>query len=124
MNSWSGMFDSEAGELPMVQPQIRYDDGAAYERMMGAWSRIAGEIFLDWLAPPPGLRWIDVGCGSGAFTELLVQRCAPAEVQGIDPSDAQLAFARARPAARVAKFRQGGAMELPFPDDCFEAAVM
>jgi ubiquinone/menaquinone biosynthesis C-methylase UbiE len=55
----------------MVQPQIRYDDGAAYERMMGAWSRIAGEIFLDWLAPPPGLQWIDVGCGSGAFTELL-----------------------------------------------------
>ena len=37
----------------MVQPQIRYDDGAAYERMMGAWSRIVGEIFLDWLAPPP-----------------------------------------------------------------------
>ena len=36
----------------MVQSQIRYDDGAAYERMMGAWSRIAGEIFLDWLARP------------------------------------------------------------------------
>jgi trans-aconitate methyltransferase len=83
----------------MVQPQIRYDDGAAYERMTGAWSRIAGEIFLDWLAPPLGLRWIDVGCGSGAFTELLVERCAPAEVQGIDPSEAQLSFARARPAA-------------------------
>lgn len=31
----------------MAEPQIRYDDGAAYERMMGAWSRIAGEIFLD-----------------------------------------------------------------------------
>jgi hypothetical protein len=80
----------------MVQPQIRYDDGAAYERMMGAWSRIAGEIFLNWLTPPPGLRWIDIGCGSGAFTELLVERCAPAEVQGIDPSEAQLSFARAR----------------------------
>lgn len=64
----------------MVQSPIRYDDGAAYERMMGAWSRIAGEIFLEWLAPAPGLRWIDIGCGSGAFTELLVERCAPAEV--------------------------------------------
>jgi ubiquinone/menaquinone biosynthesis C-methylase UbiE len=71
----------------MVQSPIRYDDGAAYERMMGAWSRIAGEIFLNWLAPDPGLRWIDIGCGSGAFTELLVERCAPAEVQGIDPSE-------------------------------------
>ena len=36
-----------------MQPQIRYDDGTAYERMMGAWSRIAGQIFLDWLALPP-----------------------------------------------------------------------
>jgi hypothetical protein len=71
----------------MVEPQIRYDDGAVYERYMGKWSRLAGEIFLNWLAPLPGLRWIDVGCGSGAFTELLVERCAPAEVQGIDPSE-------------------------------------
>ena len=84
-----------------MQPQIRYDDGAAYERMMGTWSRIAGEIFLDWLAPPPGLRWIDIGCGSGAFTELLMERCAPAEVQGIDPSEAQLSFARARSVGRM-----------------------
>ena len=108
----------------MVEPQIRYDDGAAYERYMGNWSRIAGEIFLNWLAPLPGLRWIDVGCGNGAFTELLVQRCSPAEVQGIDPSEAQLAFARARPAAHRAEFRQGDAMALPFSDDRFDAAVM
>jgi trans-aconitate methyltransferase len=40
------------------------------------------------------LRWIDIGCGNGAFTELLVEQRAPAEVQGIDPSEAQLAFAR------------------------------
>ena len=108
----------------MAEQQIRFDDGAAYERMMGIWSRLAGDIFLDWLAPRPGLRWIDVGCGNGAFTELLVERCAPAEVQGIDPSEGQLAFARARPAARVAEFRQGDAMALPFPEDRFDAAVM
>jgi trans-aconitate methyltransferase len=57
----------------------------------------AGEIFLDWLAPSCGLRWIDVGCGTGAFTELLVERYAPAGVEGVDPSEAQLSFARARP---------------------------
>src|SRR5260221_11221489 len=92
--------------------------------MMGAWSRLAGDIFLDWLAPRPGLRWIDVGCGNGAFTELLIERCTPAEVQGIDPSEAQLAFACARPAARVAEFRHGDAMALPFPEDRFDAPVM
>jgi ubiquinone/menaquinone biosynthesis C-methylase UbiE len=108
----------------MAEQRIRYDDGAAYERTMGRWSQFAGGIFLDWLALPAGLRWLDVGCGNGAFTELLVERCAPATVQGIDPSEGQLAFARTRPAARVAQFRQGDAMAPPFPDDAFDVAVM
>lgn len=108
----------------MAKQQIRFDDGAAYERVMGTWSRLAGEIFIDWLAPRSGLRWIDIGCGNGAFTELLVERCAPAEVQGIDPSEGQLAFARARSAARMAQFRQGDAMALPFSNASFDAAVM
>jgi SAM-dependent methyltransferase len=104
--------------------QIRFNDGAAYERYMGKWSQLAGKIFLDWLASKPGLRWLDVGCGNGAFTEMLVEQCAPALVQGIDPSEGQLAFARTRPVSRVAQFRQGDAMALPFPDDTFDAAVM
>jgi len=108
----------------MADDKIRFEDGAGYERMMGVWSRLAGEVFLDWLAPPPGLRWVDVGCGNGAFTELLVDRCAPTQVQGVDPSEAQLAFARARPAARVARFQVGDAMALPFADDSFDAAAM
>jgi SAM-dependent methyltransferase len=108
----------------MTEQKIRFDDGAAYERMMGTWSRMAGRVFLDWLGPPPGLRWIDVGCGNGAFTEVLVERCAPSEVQAIDPSSGQLAFARARPAARLAEFHQGDAMALPFPENRFDAAVM
>jgi SAM-dependent methyltransferase len=107
-----------------MSDQIRFDDGAGYEQYMGKWSRLVGESFLDWLAPEPGLRWLDVGCGNGAFTETLVERCAPASVDGIDPSEAQLAFARARPALSTAKFHQADAMALPFPDDTFDAAVM
>src|SRR6201995_1762203 len=91
---------------------------------MGVWSRSAGQIFLDWLSPETGLRWIDVGSGNGAFTDLLLQRCMPGEVQGIDPSEAQLAFARSRPGAKGATFRRGDAMALPFDDDRFDAAVM
>ena len=104
--------------------QIRFDDGAAYERYMGKWSRLAGEVFLDWLAPKPGLRWLDVGCGSGAFTEMVVERCAPLSVEGIDPSEEQLAYARARPALHAARFRQADAMAQPFPDNAFDVAVM
>src|SRR3954451_1698644 len=111
-------------DIPMTEPQIRFDDGAGYERMMGKWSRLAGEVFLDWLKPASALRWIDVGCGNGAFTELLAERCAPAEIHGIDPSEAQLDFARSRHKAGVAHFRQGDAMALPFADDSFDAAAM
>lgn len=110
----------------MVKPQIHYDEAAAtgYERYMGVWSRLAGDQFLRWLAPSPRLRWIDIGCGNGAFTELIAQQCAPVEVQGIDPSEAQLAFARTRPGARMAEFRQGDAMTLPFSEGRFDVAVM
>jgi ubiquinone/menaquinone biosynthesis C-methylase UbiE len=108
----------------MGASKIRYDDGAAYERMMGTWSRAAGQIFLDWLALERGLRWVDIGCGNGAFTELIFNRFAPAEIHGIDPSEAQLEFARTRPGTRTAKFQPGHAMALPFCNDSFDVAVM
>src|SRR5215813_13797514 len=108
----------------MAEQQIRFDDGASYERMMGVWSRLAGDVFLNWLKPRSGRRWLDVGCGNGAFTELIVKRFAPAKVHGIDPSEAQLDFARARATTQAARFQLGDAMALPFSNDSFDVAVM
>jgi SAM-dependent methyltransferase len=108
----------------MSNRQIQFDDGAAYERMMSTWSQMLGARFLDWLAPAPGLDWIDVGCGNGAFTELLAQRCAPASLHGVDPSEGQIAFARTRPNTAGALFRVGDAMALPFESARFDAATM
>ncbi len=105
-------------------PVIRFVDGGAYEQYMGVWSQLVGARFLDWLAPAQGLRWLDVGCGNGAFTELLVSRGAPARIHGIDPAPAQLAFARTRPALASVEFDEGNAMALPYPDQAFDAAVM
>ena len=109
----------------MPEDEIRFDDGASYELMMGRWSLLVGERFIDWLGVPQGGRWLDVGCGNGAFTELLVKRCLPAEVQAFDPSAGQLAYARNRlPANAPVAWHEGDAMRLPVPDAASDAAVM
>jgi ubiquinone/menaquinone biosynthesis C-methylase UbiE len=101
-----------------------FTDGEAYERLMGRWSRLVAETFLDWLDVPKGGRWLEVGCGNGAFTEELIDRCAPAAVTAIDPSEDQLAYARTRTGAGLADFRVGDAQKLAFDDGSFDVAVM
>lgn len=106
-------------ELPFV-----FDDGAAYELMMGRWSAVVARPFLDWLALPTGLAWLDVGCGDGSFTESLVEHQRPATVVGVDPAPAQLSYARQRVACAGVCFREGHAQALPLPDASIDAAVM
>jgi SAM-dependent methyltransferase len=111
------------GRIHMDKAEL-FTDGEAYERMMGRWSRIVGETFLAWLDLPKGLRWLDVGCGNGAFTEEIIARCAPATVMAIDPSNEQLAFARTRPGAKMAKFLTDDAQKLSFGNAAFDVAIM
>ena len=108
----------------MGQADKLFTDGEAYERMMGRWSRLVGEAFLEWLDIPKDLRWLDLGCGNGAFTEEVIARCAPSAVIAIDPSDDQLAYARTRRGAKTAEFRVGDAQKLAFDAGSFDVAVM
>jgi ubiquinone/menaquinone biosynthesis C-methylase UbiE len=108
----------------MAEGTSLFTDGQAYERLMGRWSRAAGEVFLDWLSLPKGLSWLDVGCGTGAFTELLINRCAPSSVSAIDPAEDQIAYARKGRASKHVTFRTGDAQSLPFADREFDVAAM
>ena len=90
---------------------------------MGRWSRAVAPAFLDWVAPPSGARWLEVGCGTGVFTELVVDTCAPAMVSAVDPSSAQIDHARRQPVARRVDFRVGDAQALPFADGAFDVVA-
>jgi SAM-dependent methyltransferase len=108
----------------MAKNTIHFTDGAAYDRLMAPWSRAVGQQFVDWLALPPGLRWLDVGCGTGAFTELLLGQTNPFDVSAVDPAEDQIAYARTKPAAKHVNFRQAEAQKLPFADGEFDVAAM
>lgn len=102
----------------MPEITVAFDAADEYEQFMGRWTRAVGGRFLDWLAPAQGLRWLDVGCGTGAFTQSIQQRCAPASVHGVDPAPAQIEYARKQ--APEAAFDVADAIDLPFADATFD----
>jgi len=97
--------------------------GDAYEAYVGRWSRLVAYEFLAWLAVPAGRNWLDVGCGTGELTRVILDRCRPTEVTGIDPSRPFLALAVERRLDRQTEFLEGDALALPFEDSRFDACV-
>ncbi len=97
--------------------------GAAYEPYVGRWSRVVAREFLAWLGVPPGRRWLDLGCGTGALTEVILRDADPATVEGLDPSEGYLAVAGERVTDQRVTFRLGEASTLPFPPANFDVAV-
>jgi SAM-dependent methyltransferase len=97
--------------------------GAAYEPFIGRWSRLVARELLSWLAVPPGRRWLDVGCGTGVLTRSILEVAQPAEVVGVDASEAYLGYARQQTADPRASFALGDARALPEQVGSFDAVV-
>jgi SAM-dependent methyltransferase len=97
--------------------------GAPYDRYVGRWSRLVAAEFVGWLAIPPGRRWLDVGCGTGALTAAALAGAEPASVIGIDPSEGFLSVARSHVVDARAGFEVGDARSLPVPDDSADVVV-
>jgi len=71
-----------------------FDDALGYEQFMGRWSRPLGQAFLQWLSLPSDMQWLDIGCGTGIFTRLILGACSPAAVVGIDCAKEPIEHAR------------------------------
>ena len=80
-------------------------------------------MFLDWLDLPRGLRWADVGCGTGALTGMILDKAEPNRVVGVEPSAGFLNVARANIKDPRAEFRHGDAQQIPLESQEVEAAV-
>ena len=95
----------------------------AYGQFMGRWSeplsrRLAPLLDLGDLGDG---RALDVGCGPGAMTAVLVDVLGPARVSAVDPSEAFVAAARSR--LPEVDIRAASAEQLPFESDTFGCAV-
>lgn len=96
--------------------------GSAYERYVGRWSRRVAPVFLTWLGIPPGRRWLDVGCGTGALCSAIADACSPASLDGVEPSEGFLTTATANLAGR-ARLQRGTADAIPLSDESADVVV-
>jgi SAM-dependent methyltransferase len=99
-----------------------WTEGDPYESFVGRWSRLEADDFLAWLALPASLDWLDVGCGTGALTAAILERCQPRCVIGVEPSEGFLARARER-LPRGANLLSGDALAIPVDDRSVDVVV-
>lgn len=100
----------------------RWDEGTAYDRFMGRWSRRVASSFVERLGVAAGSDWLDVGCGTGALIGAIARTASPARLTGVDPSPEFLGEAAGQ-LPDGTDLRVADARHLPFDPDSFDAAV-
>lgn len=99
-----------------------WESGDPYEYFMGRWSRLAGQSFLDWISAEPEKKWLDVGCGTGALSEAVLNTQCPSELIAIDQSEGFVNSAQQR-LGNSAHCEVGDAMDMSFPDSSFDQVI-
>ncbi len=99
-----------------------WERGSPYEQYIGRWSRRIAPLFLDWLDQPAGKRWLDVGCGTGALSAAILDRCYPSSVVGVEPSEGFLRLA-AQNLGNKGRVHAGDAAALPLDSGACDVVV-
>ena len=97
--------------------------GDSYEPYVGRWSRLVAREFIRWLALPEHSQWLDVGCGTGALSQTILEMTNPKKVKGIDRSEGFVEFSRSLMNDPRAEFEVANAQTLPFGRGTFDVAV-
>jgi SAM-dependent methyltransferase len=93
----------------------------AYERHVGRYGAQLAAALIDFAGAEPGMRALDVGCGTGALTAVLAQRLGPASLSAADPSEPFVDACQARvPGVEVVVAE---AEQLPFGDGAFDVVL-
>jgi SAM-dependent methyltransferase len=87
-----------------------------------AWFNGGWLLMLFQLELPGGLRWVDVGCGTGALSEAILDRCDPTSVDGVEPSAGFVRAALKRLGDR-ATLHQAAADNMPLRDGSADVVV-
>jgi SAM-dependent methyltransferase len=104
-------------------PGESWSSGDAYERYVGRWSRIVAREFIRWLAVPENKQWLDVGCGTGALSQIIFESQKPKSIKGIDRSEDHVKTARRNLNHPNAEFETGDAQSLSIESDSVDVAV-
>ncbi|HSO13154.1 MAG TPA: class I SAM-dependent methyltransferase [Anaerolineales bacterium] len=107
----------------LKKPKDNWANGELYERYVGRWSRPVAREFLQWLAVPAGGQWLDVGCGTGALSQTILEVSEPAGITALDHSEAFVAFACSQITDERVRFEVGDAQILRSDIGPFDAIV-
>jgi ubiquinone/menaquinone biosynthesis C-methylase UbiE len=90
---------------------------------MGRWSNLVAQKFLDWLAVPPDSSWLDVGCGTGSLTKLILETNQPKEIISIDSSTDFIFHAQQSIKNHIVRFQVGLAQALELESNFVDAVA-
>jgi ubiquinone/menaquinone biosynthesis C-methylase UbiE len=105
------------------KPKDNWANGNMYEQYVGRWSRPVAREFLKWLAVPAGSQWLDVGCGTGALSQTILETANPGGITALDRSESFVTFASSQITDKRVRFEVADAQTLPSTIGPFDVIV-